>query len=165
MDFSTVDAIKANGFEGFLSIQNLSEKKCRQIPETQGVYMVLCLEQERPQFIHPGTGGFYKNKNPNVATAILQKNWVDNSVVLYIGKAGGTKCKTSLKKRIQTYLKFGRGKKVAHQGGRFIWQLEGAENLLFCWKTTTIDAQEVEQSLIDSFVEQYNQMPFANHRR
>ena len=84
-----------------------------------------------PEFLSRGTGGFFKGKDPNVSITELGTNWVKNTCVVYIGKAG-----TTLRKRLNQYLKFGNGQNIGHWGGRYIWQIKNSGNLLLCWKPT-----------------------------
>ena len=71
----------------------------------------------------------------------------------------------TLRKRIGQYIRFGSGEPVGHWGGRYIWQLEDADNLLFCWRAVkeSEDAEEFESELIADFNVQYGGFrPFAN---
>ena len=103
-----------------------------------------------------GTGGYFKGKNPNVTLSELNANWVENTKVVYIGKA------TSLKPRLKQYFSFGQGKNVGHYGGRFIWQLRYSKELIVCWKSLSTDPREYEADLIKQFVELFGKRPFAN---
>ena len=162
MEFKTIEDIKQQGFVGFIRMGELYMDESR-IPEKQGVYMVLYTETVTPNFINPGTGGFFKGENPNVSADILIKNWVKDTVVVYIGKAGGSGIKATLKKRIHDYLRFGQGSKVGHKGGRLIWQIKNSRNLLVCWKPLfSGEPRVVEAALIQEFVNQFGKLPFAN---
>ena len=127
-------------------------------------YMVLRTIMDEPIFLEKGSSGYFKGTDPNVAIKILQEKWVYNTPVVYIGKAGGKKNKTTLRSRILQYLKFGQGKPVGHKGGRYIWQLNDSEELLFCWKPLPTDeSEDVESMLISEFKHQYaGKRPFAN---
>ena len=126
------------------------------IPELSGVYMVLRVSGQQPEFLEVGSGGHFKGKEPNVPVDVLKANWVKETPVLYIGKA------TSLRKRISQYLRFGQGKPVGHWGGRYIWQLADATQLLFCWMPVDGNADAVETDMICRFRERYGCRPFAN---
>jgi len=160
--FKTIEDIRQQGFVGFVKIQELFNDQSK-IPEKPGIYMVLYLGSNRPSFIIPGTGGFFKGKNPNVSTEALLSNWVKDTVTLYIGKAGGTGSDATLKKRLRQYLRFGQGADIGHYGGRLIWQIKDSGNLLVCWKTQMSEEPRVmEYELIQEFVLQYGKRPFAN---
>ncbi len=57
--------LRQNGFEGFVSIANLKANP-NQIPQKQGVYVVMFPFDKEPNFLQTGTGGFFKDKDPNV---------------------------------------------------------------------------------------------------
>lgn len=101
------------GFAGFRTIHELW-KDDSVIPKTKGVYFVLYPGNGMPEFVEKGTGGFFKNRDPNVSMAELRSKWVDGTPVIYIGKAGGQSRKTgkpgkaTLQSRIRQYLRFGK---------------------------------------------------------
>lgn len=163
IDFGKIESLKNEGFCGFVSVKSLLNNHS-QIPATRGVYMVLRTIMDEPIFLEKGSGGYFKETDPNVAIKILQEKWVYNTPVVYIGKAGGKKNKTTLRSRILQYLKFGQGKPYGHKGGCYIWQLSDAEELLFCWKALPTDEPEdVESMMISEFKHQYaGKRPFAN---
>jgi len=103
------DYLQAQGFEGFKTVGELIDGAKTLIPAQKGVYLVLRESVSAPQFLTKGTGGFFKGKNPNVSLAELEENWVANTPVLYIGKAGGTSSSATLQKRLAQYLRFGQG--------------------------------------------------------
>ncbi len=107
-----------------------------------------------------------KNRQPTVPLEDLKRHWVNGARVLYIGKAGGRSSKQSLRDRLHTYMDFGRGKPVAHWGGRYIWQLANVRDLRICWKITSgeEDPAIVESELIKEFKTKYGQRPFASAR-
>jgi hypothetical protein len=89
----------------------------------------------------------------------LQRAWASESIVIYIGMA------TVLRKRLWSYMRFGEGKPVPHWGGRYIWQLADAKNLLVCWKADFgKKPAHVESQLIREFGVTYGTRPFANLR-
>lgn len=148
--------LKDAGFKGFIPVSQLRDGVLNMIPDVSGVYMVLRVSDEAPVFLEKGSGGYFKGKEPNVSVAELEANYVDGASVVYIGKA------TSLRKRIRAYIRFGQGKPVGHWGGRYIWQLADAPDLLFCWREVDGDPDAVETELIRAFREAYGSRPFAN---
>lgn len=150
------DMMESSGFEGFVTVTDLWDGGLKMIPELSGVYMVLRVSDQQPEFLEVGSGGHFKGKEPNVPVDVLKANWVKETPVLYIGKA------TSLRKRISQYLRFGQGKPVGHWGGRYIWQLADATQLLFCWMPVDGNADAVETDMICRFRERYGCRPFAN---
>lgn len=160
--FKTLEEIKDQGFVGFIKISDLMRDSSR-IPDRPGVYMVIYEGSGTPVFINPGTGGFFKGKNPNVSSSDLMQNWVRDTVIVYIGKAGGTGNSATLNRRLRMYLRFGQGAPVGHYGGRLIWQIKNSGDLLICWKTQiTEEPRSVEAGLISEFVDVYAVRPFAN---
>lgn len=156
MESAFVKALKMDVFNGFVRVFNLRGEALKDIPDVPGVYMVLRDSVERPYFLVRGSGGYFKGKDPNVPLSELCANWVEGANVLYIGKA------KSLRKRISQYLRFGDGKPVGHWGGRYIWQLADAQELIFCWMPVIGDADAVETEMICRFREHYGSRPFAN---
>lgn len=158
----TKEALQAKGFQGFVPIQELRSSPER-IPALRGVYVLLRDATPAPVFLESGTGGFFKGKNPNVSLNVLEQNWVKSSSVVYIGKAGDPGKAATLRTRLWQYLRFGIGANVGHWGGRYIWQLEDAENLLVCWLPLPEGIpSELESALIDSFRQEHGVRPFAN---
>ncbi|WP_204987502.1 hypothetical protein [Sphingobacterium bovisgrunnientis] len=153
--------LKALGFKGFLPIKDIRQDYSI-LPKEKGIYILLRVVSSYT-FVEVGTGGFFKGKNPNVCIIKLQSNWVDDTPIVYIGKAGGSKLKATLHSRIKQYFRFGEGKVVGHWGGRYIWQLEGVANLIVCWKEIlSSEPAEVETQLIKEFTRFYGKRPFAN---
>lgn len=161
-----IEDLKADGFSGFVSVADL-RKSYSAIPEEMGVYVVLRLSEDEPQFVEKGTGGFFKGKDPNVPISELQEKWLENCPILYIGKAGGPDSGATLRERIKQYIKFGQGKDIGHQGGRYIWQLADAADLIFAWKPLyDCVPREVEKQMIADFKQTHggdeHKRPFAN---
>lgn len=154
---NAIQELKERGFKGFTTIKELKHNfSCGNIPHTSGVYIVLYPTTEHPQFMERGTGGFFKDKNPDVSIEKLQAKWVEKEAVIYIGKA------EDLNNRVKQYIDFGSGKPVGHYGGRYIWQIESSDNLTVCWKDFE-NAREKEKEMILEFKDEHNGMlPFAN---
>lgn len=162
MEFKNIEEIKSAGFKGFMKISELFNDT-KVIPKTKGVYMVLNLDVKVVDFLEVGTGGFFKQKNPNVEIETLKQNWIEDSIVVYIGKAGGGDSKATLQTRLKQYLDFGKGKNIGHWGGRYIWQLKNAQNLVICWKELpNEDPRSIEVKLIENFKSIFKNRPFAN---
>ena len=161
MNFKSIDGIRQTGFDGFITIHALQASGCCEVPEKPGVYLVLRPSTTPPGFISESSGGHFKGKNPTVAVGQLESKWVEDTLVLNIGKAGPGRA--TLRSRLRQYVQFGQGKAVGHRGGRYIWQLQHARNLLVCWKITIgAHPRTVESELIREFEEVYRRLPFAN---
>lgn len=159
MNNKELQKLKAGGFVGFVTVGKLMADRSM-IPSDGGVYVFLRQNDGVPKFLDRGTGGFYKRnapKDPNVSIEELNAEWVEDSSIMYIGKA------TSLKSRLSSYLRFGEGKFASHWGGRLIWQLADSRDLLVCWKVTKEVPRDVEERMIAEFKDAHGgQRPFAN---
>lgn len=162
MNYNNIEELKKNGFRGFKTVKELWSDRSN-IPKEKGVYLVLNPDPNGEIFLNPGSGGFFKDRNPNVSNEELHRNHVPNSLVVYIGKAGSSTGNATLHSRIGQYLGFGQGKKVGHWGGRYIWQLKNHVELVFCWKPTPDDdPREVEIKLLRDYYKESMSLPFAN---
>lgn len=162
LEFNDIATIKEAGFFGFVKLHDLFDN-CSLIPNVKGVYMILCCDHTPPDFLIVGSGGHFKGRDPNIPLAELQHHWIDKTIVVYIGKAGGDDSKATLRSRLTQYFRFGQGKNVGHYGGRLIWQLKNSSDLLVCWKPLPDeDPRSVEAELIRRFVNTYKKRPFAN---
>jgi hypothetical protein len=166
--FDWIHSLKTEGFVEFRKVSDLF-LNCSYVPNERGNYLVLYLNGNRPEFVPKGVGGFFKGKNPNVSIAELLSSWVDGTIVIYIGQAGGVRAgkwsSQTLNDRISTYMKFGQGKDVGHFGGRYIWQIRDYRDLVLCWRpwpNKIRNPKQVEGELIPEFRSVYGKRPFAN---
>lgn len=144
-------------YDGGICIEKLSKSRCTHITSEPGIYIVKRDSNLPPKFLKEGTGGFFKNQNPNVSIETLENKWISNAEILYIGKA------TNLKKRIWQYIQFGKGVNIGHRGGRYIWQLEDNQALIIYWRILKDqDPREEEKRSLDYFRTCYGKLPFAN---
>ncbi len=157
MTFNNIGELKKEGFIGFKTVSELFDDNSI-LPNAKGGYLVLYIAHDRPLFLTTGSGGHFKHKDPNVSLTELRSNWVNNTIVVYIGKAA------SLKSRLMQYMKFGQGKNIGHYGGRYIWQLKNSQELVVCWKPLDVDPRLFERNLIEEFVSVFGERPFANLR-
>lgn len=147
---------KEEGFTGFVKVSKLRHS-LSVIPQAGGVYVVVRVSENKPTFLKEGTGGHFKGEDPNVTISELENNIVEGSPTMYIGKA------SNLRKRIGQLLRFGAGANVGHWGGRYLWQIEDADDMLIAWQETPyIDPRTVEKSMLSDYVRYYGMMPFAN---
>ena len=156
------------GFTGFIRLKDI-ENDYSIFPDCKGLYIIYIDDNQDISFCNPGTGGFFKGKDPNIEIEELKGKWVNDANVLYIGKAGGTTkngrvYKSTLRKRIKEYMKFGKGKNIGHWGGRYIWQIKESDDLIIAYKILDADNPVIEeQKLINKFKNHYNgRLPFAN---
>ena len=162
VDHTGINAFSLEHFSGFVSVPIARGwPRMEAIPDKPGVYAVLRMNNCPPKFLRKSTGGRFKGKDPSVSIPTLRKKWVENASVLYVGQSGGKGGDATLRSRIERYLDFGKGENVGHWGGRYIWQLEEANDLLLCWKPSS-DPRGLEKRLIGKFEKIYGRLPFAN---
>ena len=153
--------MKEFDFIGFETIDTLMLYECSQVPKQKGIYFVL--NQEPSNFLQNSVGGHFKGKNPTVSINELKNNLVEDTLVVYIGKAGGSNSRATLHSRLKQYMRFGEGEPVGHWGGRLIWQLENHRELTVCYKTlANSEPREEEKKLILEFESIHGNIPFAN---
>ena len=141
------------GFVGFVPVRSLSRRPSH-IPTSPGVYAVT-LDQPTPEFLVISVGGHFKGKPPSVERGALDAKWVDATETLYIGRAG------NLRSRIDLLARYGRGEPVAHQGGRYLWQLAAHDRLRVGWRVDP-DPVGTERELLEMFETELGRLPFAN---
>lgn len=150
-------------FEDFRTLEELRRSDLESVPREAGVYQVLWPFENLPEFLNASPAGRFKGRDPTVPRDTLIANWIPGEHTIYIGKAGTLAGRQTLRSRLRQYLRFGQGEPVAHWGGRYIWQIERSDALVFCWHTTPgIRPRDVERSLLAQFRGQHNRLPFAN---
>ena len=152
-------------FIGFEKIMDIGSACCN-VPKVAGVYMVLFPIPNatvQPSFCIPGRGAVANNVHPQ-RIETLQDRWVQGTRIMYIGKAGGPKYKTTLKERLQAYMRYGNDIKASHRGGRSIWQLENIDECLVAWRVAPEDPKGCESVLLKRFKDVYGRLPFANRQ-
>ncbi len=149
-----------DGFKGFVTVAELREGKLAVVPTEPGAYVVLGESDAQPRFLDVNPGGHFKGEDPSVASERLAAKWVPGAQLLYVGEGG------DLRGRLADFLAFGRGRPVGHWGGRFIWQVAGAEQFLIGWQATASKqaAKALEGRLLEDFAAAYGCLPFANLR-
>lgn len=144
------------GFTGFIPVSEL-RKSLDKVPAVGGTYLVIRDKETAPEFLEVGTGGHFKDKNPNVKIEKLSAKVVDGSKIMYIGKGD------NLYERLEQLLKFGAGENVGHWGGRYLWQLKDAEEFLIAWRESDgITPRNDEKRLFKDYESVHGKLPFAN---
>jgi len=152
-------------FSGGVFVRELQASRCKELPRTQGVYLIVRNSTSAPDFLETNVGGWFKGKNPTTDLDTLRGKWVADSPIVYIGKAGGDGSSATLNSRLWQYMQFGLGKDIGHWGGRYIWQLADNKDLVVWWTSTDRDAEAVESELLDAFHTRFGILPFANVMR
>lgn len=165
MDFEHIGRLNEFGFVGGIRIADL-QVSCRNLPQERGVYLVTRKNKHPATFVKSSTGGHFKKRDPSVPDPVLKERWLARPRVIYIGKAGGNAKRSTIQDRLNWFMQFGLGRRCAHWGGRYIWQLADAKDLVVYWKTTPrADPRQVEKALLREFIQKYGRLPFANLRR
>lgn len=152
-------ALESAGFVGWATWPTLRGSDYSPIPALPGAYLVYAPSAVSPAFVHPSPAGWFKGEDPTVPEARLRSEVVDGTNVVYIGKAD------KLRRRLTQFGRFGGGEPVGHRGGRLIWQLADADELLVAWHEITWGeaARDYERRLLAAFAELHDgRRPFAN---
>jgi hypothetical protein len=152
-------ALESAGFVGWATWPKLRRTDYSPIPALPGAYVVYRPSAGSPTFVHPSPAGWFKGEDPTVPESRLRDEWVDGARVVYIGKAD------VLRRRLTQFGRFGAGEPVGHRGGRLIWQLADADELLVAWHEITWAeaARDYERRLLSAFAGQHDgRRPFAN---
>ena len=149
---------------GFAGFRPLARLEINRVPQAPGIFAVLKPDGYEPRFLAKSTAGVFKKKDPSLGEAALAAEWIDDADVLYLGKAGpGSKGNRGLRRQIQEFVDFGKGKPPGHWDGRLIWQLADSQSLVIAWKE--LPAAEVnlaEANYHADFRVQFGGLPFAN---
>lgn len=153
--------LKDDGFTGFRPLRDL---EINRIPQRPGIFAVLQPEGFEPRFLAKSTAGVFKKKDPSLRPEALHAEWVEDADVIFLGKAGpGSQGNRGLRRQIQEFVDFGKGKPPGHWDGRLIWQLADSQILIIAWKE--LPAAEVnlsEAKYHTEFREDFGRLPFAN---
>jgi hypothetical protein len=161
----TSAGLRTAGYQGFLPFAALSRMS---VPTQPGIYVVLRQRMAPVEFLQESVAGHFKGRDQTADLALLGINWIEDAEVVYIGKAAWGKKRDGISRRLRQYRSIGEGRRSAHTGGVWIWQLADSADLLVCWipTTDTSDAfvRGVEAHIIADFVSRYGRRPFANRR-
>lgn len=100
----------------------------------------------------------------------LERKWVPDSDVLYIGLAG-SRSPRSLRKRLNDLIRHASGRtsdRGPHKGGEIIWQLRNYESFAITAAATDGPPvpRQMETALLDQFMSAHGgSLPFANRQR
>jgi len=151
-------SLERAGFVGWIRFAELPDID---VPRTPGVYVVVRADPIAPRrFLELNPSGWFKDRDPTAALDELDRRWVPGTDTVYVGKA------TNLRTRLDQYRRHGIGEPVGHWGGRYIWQLVEAPELLVAWRVLDRgDPRNVEADLLAAFERRYGALPFANLTR
>lgn len=123
----------------------------------KGVYLIVRPENFMKSFNGHSKAGKWKGKDPTVSIGELEKNWIDDADILYIGES------KNVQERIRAHIDFWNGKTARAYGGRFIAQLQNYTDLEV-WHLPCDDGKAKRSVLLQAFEARYNKLPFANLR-
>ncbi len=149
-------------YEGFLTPSELWDQSFASVPKFKGIYQVLWNPAEKPRFLDQNPAGRFKGRDPSTPREELKAKWVEGASALFIAAAGGRGAKATLRSRIRSMIRFGRGEAVGHWSGHAVWQLVNPEDLMIAWSSMRSDPGEAERELLKQFEERYGALPFAN---
>jgi hypothetical protein len=160
--------LEAVGFAGWRTWAELRTDELAAVPCRPGAYVVYRPSTAGPQFVQPSPAGWFKSEDPTVPTERLDAEWVAGAHVVYVGKAdyrARRKPVEALRERLGEFERFGGGEPIGHRGGRLIWQLADADELLIAWHAVTWaeTARQYEKRLLARFGDLHDgRRPFAN---
>ena len=150
--------------QGFTGFRALDELEIMRVPQGPGIFAILQPADFEPVFLAKSTAGTFKKKDPSLKPAALEAEWVPEAKVLYLGKASaGSQGNRGLRKQIQEFMDYGRGRPTVVWDARLIWQLRDAMDLVVAWKEfPAAEVNRAEAAFHAQFVESYGRLPFAN---
>jgi hypothetical protein len=150
--------------DGFAGFRTLAQLEINRIPQGTGIFAVLQPEGFEPRFLARSTAGRFKKKEPSLPEAALAAEWVAGAEMLYVGKAGpGSKGNRGLRRQIQEFVDFGKGKPPGHWDGRLLWQLADSAALVIAWKELPADQVNAAEAMYQAdFRGLHGRLPFAN---
>lgn len=153
--------LEAAGFSGFVRFVELPTSD---VPPVAGVYVVVRTASTSVTFRRTSPAGRRNGRDPAVPVETLEQAWIEGTQVLYIGKAGrGAADNRGLRTRLAEYRRHGLGRGAPHWGGRYIWQLTDADDLVVAWLPTPgVEPEVAERELIAGFRRAFGGRPFAN---
>jgi hypothetical protein len=150
--------LEANAFGGFAAVRSLIEGTAR-FPWEPGVYVVLRESTEPPRFLEQSPCGHFKGRDPTVSVDVLEGRWIEGCDAIYIGQS------SNLAERWRARLAFAAGRPVGAWGGRYMWQIEDAQDLVVAYRTcSTGERLTLEGELLKQFRDDWGRLPFANLR-
>ena len=162
----SIDDLRNFGFVGFAPFRTWAKGMIIKPgePDAEGVYAIVRESMARPMF----TEEDHSKPRVTIRTAVeAAEHWVPGVQVLYFGK-GPLRRATSRKRdglvqRIYEFQQHGYAGGANHYGGKLVWQIGDADQLLIAWKLLPEGTSEaVESGLILGFKETRGIQPYAN---
>lgn len=151
--------LSALGFAGFVPF---SGQNPADVPDTEGVYVLVRESPGSPKFLTESPARVKVGRVAAYDPADLSRRWHPRVPVVYIGMAGRRNGRGGLRTRLAAFRRMSSG----HAGGRSIWQLADASDLLIGWlEMPAGDPDGYETSLLNAFEKKFGGPPYANRRR
>ncbi len=147
--------ILAAGFKGLHTVEAIHSGQFASIGDVPGIYGVFRLSDPHPRFSLKSAAARWKGQDPTIGVPALQAAWLNEAALLYVDKGA------SLRTRVRQLVEFGHGKQVAHWGGRALWQLSDADDLVVGWRPAE-NPKAAEAELLADFAAVYGTRPWAN---
>lgn len=147
----TKKSLTEDRFTGFRLLDELDPMRIP--PQGPGVFAILRPADFEPSFLSKSTAGTFKKKDPpNLKREDRESEWIPDASVLYIGKAsaGSQGNRGGLRKQLQEFMDYGRGRPTVVWDARLIWQLRDALDLIVAWKelpASEVNAAEAPTTL------------------
>ncbi|MBX3195461.1 MAG: hypothetical protein KF727_10270 [Microbacteriaceae bacterium] len=158
MSFS-IDGLRDYGFVGFVPFRTW-DRSMVGAQDAEGVYAIV-RSANPPSFLEDDGS---KPRSRSWSRSEVAARWVPRAEILYFGKAPlRTNLTDGVAKRLDEFHSHGYRTGKSHYGGRLLWQLKDAADLLVAWKLVPVGtAGLVESGLILGFVDEFGMPPFAN---
>ncbi|MCZ4328125.1 hypothetical protein [Brachybacterium paraconglomeratum] len=149
------------GYTGFRRFSALRESRP---PTDPGIYVLLRESSAAPVFLEQSLAT--KRESFTIDAALLEREWVPDAQVVYIGLAVAGKNHDGIHRRLKQYRRTGQGTADNHSGGVWVFQLADAMDLTVCWRSEPGLSDEfvegLEHHLIADFTARHGKLPFAN---
>jgi hypothetical protein len=81
----TEQGLRKAGFVGWVPFGELTK---RHLPHGRGMYVIVRPDATGPEYLETSTAGWHKGRNPTVPAATLDKHFIREAAVVYIGRQG-----------------------------------------------------------------------------
>lgn len=143
--------LTAVGFEGFVPFLGMDRTL---LPPRRGIYAILLEQRNRPDFL---STNIVTRRKPYPVKR-LEAKWLDRMPVVYVGSAEPV---DGLFGRLGDFAR----QSSSHTGGRALWQIANARDLVVSWvETPDHTAEVVEKTYLQAFKSEFDHYPFANWR-
>jgi len=145
------------------TVEHFYKTKCADVPLQKGVYFVVVPDLFEVTFSnnpiaiqeHMGQALLYDLDMLKCKFSKTDKR------ILYIGKASGER--NRLRQRIRQLVRYGYGEAQNHMGGRALWQINNAHQLLIGYLPCE-QATQAEAKLLHEYFNRFETLPLANRQ-